>query len=333
MVAARCSKSSRVGSFASGRSNVSRFVTIGPVSEVHAFLFFSSLATSRAISSPCCTHDRQIIFARFGIGIRAAADAHQRRAAGMFAFDLFLHAAGPIAVELVEAAAERGAMASVVDEDRAELFSGRIAHDQNRQRMVDHAGRHDAESGPASFLEHAAIHGKLGRAETVGELCRLQLLVGRECHVPQQRREFPFVLLHVREVLGRQQLGREDQAGHARQGRSAMRVRRTDREVRARQIDFFLQPRGDGVGHRGRNAERVDRHEHHRRRVARANRQGLGEEMLLGFGRFGRAVAVAAQTDGIARRNVHLRDADLIACGGVGGKRGGDAKGQRRSGE
>src|SRR3954470_5427374 len=80
--------------------------------------------------------------ARDGIGVAAAADGNEGDGFGILFFDRFLGAAGPIAMNLIEAARERSAVAGAIDEQRRPLAPG-TGHSEHRESVI-----HGAATSP-----------------------------------------------------------------------------------------------------------------------------------------------------------------------------------------
>ena len=75
---------------------------------------------------------------------------------------------------------------------------------------------------------------------------------------------------------------------------------------------FFSKPLRDFVVDFGRDAEDIDGHQHDRRLAAVFDRERLRAELLVHALGLGAAEAEAVEPDRVVRRDVDLRDADLV---------------------
>ncbi len=212
--------------------------------------------------------------ARLRILIAAAELHEQRGSAGMRFLQLCLGEAGVVAVDLVEVAAQRGAVAGIAEQDGAErAIGGRDLEDGNVR--VGRAARVDAEAD-ALRGRLAPVDGESGPALAVREHGGLEVAEGRADGAGQVLGELLPVLLHAPSVLGVQVVhGRKVGAHH----RASVRVRGIEDQAGALQPVLLLDARRHHVGDGPGQADQIGGHEYQAPAPAVLQRQRLEPEV------------------------------------------------------
>ncbi len=206
-------------------------------------------------------------------------------------------------------------MAGVVHPQRSRLAVG-VGDLQHRRFMIDR---------PAF---RAAIGGKGDFALRPGQPAGFAFRAGLLGHGIEFAEKLLGVAVNILLMLGRNRLAKKRRRD-VRQHRGAVRVRRADCEALAGNSQLLR----DFRAHRFRHAEIVNGDQHAQIGIA-ANRQRLGEDVLLDAIRFGAPAAVAAEAYGVTWRDVDRGHADwrqrLLREGGYG-RGGNDDRGGKKT--
>ena len=190
---------------------------------------------------------------RVRVGVGAAADGHQRDRPGMRAFDRLAGVARPVAAELVEVAAERGAVAGVVNQHgpHRAIGGGDAKHGE---RVIDGSAGIGAEED-ALVARFAAIDREAGGPLGPGESSRAAAVESGTRDLLDLVGQLAGVAVDPLLLLGGHRLA-EDQGEDARQGGTTVGMRRADHEPFAGESGLFLEPPRDLLGHvrRGRRS-------------------------------------------------------------------------------
>ena len=208
-----------------------------------------------------CLHELEGA-ARVGIGVGAAAGDEQRGRPWMPALELRLRDAGVVAVILDELVLQRGVMARIAEHD-SEQCAVRLAHAQDRHRMVHRAIRRDL---------HAAVAGEACLAARKGQPRAVQR--GRRAHdqIGQPLLEGCGVASDLAPLVGREVIGhRQLLVDH----RSAVGVAGIEEEMRARNAGAPPNLARHRIGQPCGQPQQVRGDEHRGASVAILEREGL----------------------------------------------------------
>ena len=192
--------------------------------------------------------------ARVRVGVGAAADGHHRDRPRMRAFDRLAGVAGPVAAELVEVAAERRAVAGVVDHHGPHRAIGG-GDAEHGERVIDGSAGIVAEED-ALVARFAAIDREAGRSLGPGESSRVGALRERHARPARSCRSARGCSGRSAPVDRRAQAGRRSVGRMPASAGRAVGMRRADHEPLAGESDLFLEPPRDLLGHvsRGRRS-------------------------------------------------------------------------------
>ena len=121
--------------------------------------------------SPTMNLGRVECSSRLGIRIGTTADGAKCHRVIVGGFEIHRGIPGPIPVDVVVLAAERGAMACVVENDATKFAVGSL-NAKHRYGVIDRSIPLDAESRPATIGEHSPIGRKRCLAHGIGEFGR-----------------------------------------------------------------------------------------------------------------------------------------------------------------